>query len=79
MHCSLLDSPRPNEILTAHVSLFGLPGNTVDVRPYVSYGAGSYDFTLADYGVQFIRFINTTGEGEAVGHACTPCNAWQNL
>lgn len=63
MPFSLLDAPAQNETLTANVRLIGLPGNTVDVAPYVLYDGGNYNFTLADYGVQFVRTVNTTGKG----------------
>ncbi|BDA50484.1 probable lysyl endopeptidase [Coccomyxa sp. Obi] len=62
----LLDPPKPNEVLTAHVQLLDLPGNAVDVRPYVNYGEGIYNFTIADYGVQFERHIYTIGLNETV-------------
>ncbi len=63
--------------MTAHISLLGLPGNTVDVRPYVNYGEGSYNFTSADYGVQFMRLISTTGEEKAARCVCISYNAWE--
>lgn len=52
--------------MSVNVSLVSLPGNAVDVRPYVyDYNEGVQNFTRADYGKQFDILIKTRGEGVA--------------
>jgi hypothetical protein len=60
---SLTDPPAPNETISVNVSLVSLPGNAVDVRPYIyDYNEGIQNFTLADYGKQFDTIIKTRGK-----------------
>lgn len=59
--CSLLDPPMENETVITSARIVSLLGNAVDVRPFVLLQNPQQNFTLADYGTQFVTQVNTTG------------------
>lgn len=59
--CSLLDPPLQNETVVTTAEIVSLRGNSIDVTPYVTLQNAHQNFTLADFGTQFVTQVNTTG------------------
>ncbi|EIE26769.1 hypothetical protein COCSUDRAFT_59280 [Coccomyxa subellipsoidea C-169] len=57
----LLDPPLQNETVVTTAEIVSLRGNSIDVTPYVTLQNAHQNFTLADFGTQFVTQVNTTG------------------